>query len=291
MNNTGVIKKIIFACQSIVPDKTIIKLRYRFSFGKSLNLKEPQTFNEKMQWLKLNNRNVIYTNLVDKFEVRKYVASTIGEEHLIPLLGIWDDFNDIVFNKLPDQFVLKCTHDSGSVIICKDIASFEFAKAKKELTYALNRNYYKTPGREWPYKNVVPRIIAEQYMEDRNGELLDYKFMSFNGKVKCSFVCTGRNTDRGLHVTFYDDMWNKLPLERHYPSEDVPMPKPYKYEEMVKLTEKLSANIPFVRVDFYEINGKIYFGELTFFPGSGYENFNPDNWDKLFGDWIDISNI
>ena len=259
---------------------------YRHRMKKKLNLKKPQTFNEKLQWLKLYNRNPEYTKMVDKYEAKKYVADIIGEEYIIPTLGVWNNVEDIEFESLPNQFVLKCTHDSGGVIICKDKKNFNIENAKKKLKDSLKQNFYYK-GREWPYKNVKPRIIAEKFMYDENTEdLNDYKFMCFNGQVKCSFTCTERRSSSGLKVTFFDKEWHKMPFERHYPSSNKEIKKPINYDLMLRISEKLSQDMDFVRVDLYEINGKVYFGELTFFPGCGMEEFIPDKWDNILGSWL-----
>lgn len=271
-----------------IPDKTYLQLLYSIRINKKLNLNAPQTFNEKLQWLKLYNRNPEYTKMVDKYEAKKYVANIIGEEYIIPTLGVYDKFEDINFATLPNQFVIKCTHNSGGLIICKDKTKLNIKEARKKINKSLKRNYFYT-GREWPYKNVKPRIIAEQYMEDKkNDELYDYKFMCFNGKVKCSFVCTDRYSEDGLKVTFFDLNWNKMPFERHYPNSNNVIEKPINYELMIKLAETLSKDIPFVRVDFYEINNKPYFGELTFYPGNGMEEFTPEKYDKILGDMLEL---
>lgn len=275
--------------KNMIPDKIYLKLMYRHRMKKKLNLKKPQTFNEKLQWLKLYNRNPKYTKMVDKYEAKKYVADIIGEEYIIPTLGVWNNVEDIEFENLPNQFVLKCTHDSGGVIICKDKKKFNIENAKKKLKDSLKQNFYYK-GREWPYKNVKPRIIAEKFMcDDNTDELNDYKFMCFNGKVKCSFTCTERRSSSGLKVTFFDNEWHKMPFERHYPSSDKEIKKPINYDLMLKISEKLSKNMDFVRVDLYEINGKVYFGELTFFPGCGMEEFIPDKWDKILGNWLELT--
>lgn len=272
-------------------DEKYIKLRYEIYTNKKLDLENPQTFNEKLQWLKLHDRKNIYTTMVDKYEVKKYVADIIGEEHIIPTLGVYDKFEDIDFENLPNQFVLKCTHDSGGVVICKDKETFNKEEAKKKINEHLKINYYYI-GREWPYKNVKPRIIVEKYMEQANSEdLIDYKLMSFNGKVKCSFVCLNRNSKNGLNVDFYDTNWQKMPFERHYKNSDIVLEKPKNYDLMVKLAEKLTQNIPFLRVDFYEIEGKVYFGELTFYPGAGLEEFRPEEYDKILGDMLELPKI
>lgn len=269
-------------------DAEYLKLAFELNLGTKLNLESPETFNEKLQWLKLYDRRPEYTTMVDKYEVKKYVADRIGAEYLIPTLGVWDSFDEIDFDSLPQQFVLKCTHDSGGLVICKDKSVFDVKAAKNKINQSLKRNFFFF-GREWPYKDVKPRIIAEKYMEDAGSEVLnDYKLMCFNGKVKCSFVCSERFSEDGLKVTFFDRDWNVMPFERHYPRSQCPIAKPSSYDDMVRLAEQLSKDIPFVRVDFYEVSGKIYFGELTFYPGSGFEEFEPFEWDKTLGSWIEL---
>lgn len=272
----------------ILPDSFYLKLRYRSRFGKKLNLKNPRTFNEKLQWLKLYNRNPEYTKMVDKYAVKQLVADRIGKQYVIPTLGTWDRFDDIDFSKLPDRFVLKCTHDSGGVVICKDKLSFDRKQARAIINKSMRRNFYWI-GREWPYKKVPSKIIAEEYIEgDSGSELKDYKMMCFDGCVKCTLVCENRFSDSGLKMTFYDTDWKIMPFGREYPRSRNPLDRPVSYNEMATLAEKLSENIPFVRVDFYEIDGKIYFGELTFYPASGLKKFYPSEWDLILGKWIKL---
>ena len=275
--------------RNLIPDKLFLSLKFYQKLGRKIYWNNPKTFNEKLQWLKLYDRRPEYTTYVDKYKVREFIAKTIGEEYLIPLLGVWNNPDEIDFDKLPNQFVLKCNHDSGGLCICKDKSQFNIEEAKNKLRKSLNTDYY-LEKREWPYKNVPRKIIAEKYMEDglETLSLRDYKFMCFDGKVKCSFVCSDRRTKEGLHVTFFDLDWNILPFERHYPAMKNGIPKPLNYEKMIVLAEKLSKGIPFVRVDFYEIKGKIYFGELTFYPGSGFEEFSPLSADKWMGDFIKL---
>lgn len=283
------IKSKLGLCNN-VSDEEYLRQIYRFRMGKDLNLDNPKTLNEKLQWLKLHDRKPEYTTMVDKYEVKKYVADIIGEEYIVPTLGVWDNVEDIEFDKLPNQFVLKCTHDSGSIVICKDKSKLDFEAAKKKLKKGLDRNLFWY-GREWPYKDVKPRIIAEPYMEDGKAhELIDYKFMCFNGVVKCSFTCSERFTESGLKVTFFDKDWNVMPFERHYPASKNPPKKPINYDKMIQFSEKLSKGILFVRVDFYEINGQLFFGELTFYPGSGFEEFTPEEWDYKLGDFLKLKN-
>ncbi len=272
----------------LIPDRVYIQMQYFHHFHRFANFKNPQTFNEKLQWLKLHDHNPLYTTLVDKYAVKKWVADKIGEQYIIPTLAVWKKAEDIDFDVLPEQFVLKVNHDSGGLVICKDKSKLDRQAAVDKLSRALKNNGYWY-GREWPYKNVKPCIIAEKYMEDDNHQLNDYKFMVFNGKVKCSFTCTERFSKDGLKVTFYDANWDIMPFERHYPRSKTPITKPLNYDEMVELAEKLSKDIPFVRVDFYSIKGKIYFGEMTFYPGSGLEEFTPQEWDKNIGNLLTFS--
>lgn len=272
-----------------IPDKLFLKITYMIRIGRRLDLNNPKGFNEKLQWLKLYDRNPMYNKMVDKYEAKKYVANIIGDKYIIPTLGVWNSFEEIDFEQLPDQFVLKCTHDSGSVIICKKKDSNFKLRAKKVLERGLKKSIYKW-GREWVYKDVPHRILAEEYMQNNSivEELTDYKFMCFNGCVKCIFTGTKRYTNEGLHITFFDRDWNKLPFERHYPADNSPIQKPKSLDEMILLAERLSRGLPFVRVDFYEVLGKPYFGEITFFPGCGFEEFTPIEWDYKLGDWIKL---
>jgi hypothetical protein len=273
----------------LLPDKVYLKYQYKKIFGKDLDLKTPKTFNEKIQWLKLYDRKPEYHKMVDKYEAKFYVGNLIGHEYIIPTLKVWEKIEDINLDELPDQFVLKCTHDAASTIICKDKKKFNFEEAKNKLKKALKCDYYHYENRQWAYKGIKPRIIAEQFMSEGTEGLEDYKFLVFNGKVKCSFVCSDRFNGKGLKVTFFDENWEKLPFERHYKTADnIPMPK--NYHKMVSISEKLARNIncPFVRIDLYEINDKIFFGEITFYPGGGVEEFTPEEWDYKLGEWIEL---
>lgn len=275
------------------PDKLYVEWMYYLYIGQKLDLKNPRTFNEKLQWLKLYNRRPEYTVMVDKVKVKEYVIEKLGKEYIIPTLGVWDDPDEIDFDALPDQFVLKCNHNSGTgMCICKDKSKLDISKVKERLRKGLREDYFLY-SRKWPYKNVPRKILAEKFMEDKSGDgdLKDYKFMCFNGKVKCSFVCSDRNNGEGLKVTFFDRDWKQLPFTRHYPASEKGIAMPEKYQEMISLSEELSQNIPFVRSDFYEINGRIYFGELTFYPGSGWEEFSPKEWDEKLGNLIQIPSI
>ena len=265
-----------------------LKLRYRFCFDKKLNLDTPTTYNEKLQWLKLYNRRPEYTKMVDKYSVKFLVADLIGEEHVIPTLAHWDCVDEIEWDKLPDHFVLKTTHDSGGIVICKNKASFNKKRAIRVLDYALKHDNYSVT-KEWPYKNVHRRIIAEQYMEDEFGELRDYKFLCFNGEPKIMFVATGRNNDRdGVKFDYFDMDFNHLPLQQTHPCSNEKINRPKTFDEMKKIAEILSKGLPHVRIDLYDVKGKIYFGEMTFFHCSGFAPFIPEKWDYELGSWIHL---
>ena len=273
-----------------IRDSLYLKLSFEYNMNKKLNLENPETFNEKLNWLKLYNRKEEYTNLVDKYEVKKYIANTIGEQYIIPTLGIWEKFDDIDFDRLPNQFVLKCTHDSGSTIICKDKNKFDKKTAKKKIEKALKKNFYYI-CREWPYKNVKPRIIAEKYMVDESREeLKDYKIFNFNGE--CKVIEVDYNRFENHKRNFYTPNWDYIDLRILYPNDPTHIiEKPKKLNLMLELANKLSQNIPFVRTDFYSIDDKIYFGELTFYHEAGYGKFYPEEYDKIFGKWINLENI
>lgn len=280
-------KKLVYNLSKFVPDRVFLKILFRKYTGNELNLKNPRTFNEKLQWLKLYNHNPLYTNLVDKYEVKRYVSDLIGEEYIIPTLGVWKSFDEIDFENLPQQFVLKCTHDSGGIVIVQDKSKFDKEAAKKKIEKCLKDNFYYK-GREWPYKNVHPKIIAEKYMVDESGtELKDYKFFSFNGKVKMIQVDYDRYVfhKRNLYTT----NWEYIDETIQYPTDrNHIIAKPIKLEKMIELVEILSEGIPHVRVDFYSIGEKIYFGEMTFFHGSGFEKFSSRELEYTMGDWISL---
>lgn len=285
MASNALFRKVKYALR-FIPDKAYIQLYYFSHFKHFANLTQPTTYNEKLNWLKLHDRNPLYTKIVDKYEVKEYIAEKIGEEYIIPTLGVWDHFDDIDFDKLPDQFVLKCTHDSEGLVICKDKSKLDLKAAKEKIEAALKLNFYYI-GREWPYKNVKPRIIAEQYMEDHvDGELRDYKFFCFDGEPKAMFVAS----DRAINETkfdYFDLEYNHLDIKQHYPNAGE-VRKPVTFEKMIELSKVLSKCMPHVRVDFYEVDGKLYFGELTFYHFSGFMPFQPAKWDRIFGDWIKL---
>ena len=273
----------------LIPDELYLRLKFRQRMGKRLDLKNPKTFNEKLQWLKLYDRKPIYSTMVDKYEAKRYVANIIGEEYLIPTLGVWDSFDEIDFNSLPNQFVLKCTHDSGGIVIVKDKAKLDIPVTKKKINAHMKKNYY-WHGREWAYKDVKPRIIAEQYMEDEEtGELRDYKFFTFGGKVKALFIASDRQKkSEDTKFDFFDENGNHLDIRNGHPNADVPPKIPKNFEEMKRLAEILSKGSIQMRVDFYEINGKTYFGEMTLCHWNGFTPFDPEEWDYTFGSWIEL---
>lgn len=270
------------------PEKYLQKMFYK-RMGYELNIHNPQTYSEKLQWMKLYDHNPLYTKLVDKYEVKQYVSDKIGPQYIIPTIDIWDRVCDIDFDKLPNQFVLKCTHDSGGLVICTDKNAFDSSKAKKILKKSLRRNFYFM-GFEWPYKNVKPRIIAEQYMEDsKTNELRDYKFFCFDGNVKALFIATERQKEgEDVKFDFFDADFNHLPFRQGHENAIVVPDKPVCFDEMKRLASILSKNLPQVRVDFYEVDGKIFFGEMTFFHHGGWTPFDPKEWDNTFGEWFKL---
>ena len=268
--------------KSWLPDKYYLKKKYKLMMHRELNLKNPLSFTEKLNWIKLYDRRPEYTMMVDKYAVRQYVNEKIGEEYLVPLIGVWEKVEDIDFDSLPNQFVLKCTHDCGAYI-CRDKSKIDTEEIKQWLKYHLGRNYYKWQ-REWPYKNVKPRIIAEVYMADSQGELNDYKFFCFNGKPQALFVATDRHTD--TKFDFFDLDFNHLPIVNGHPNANRIFVKPQNFDKMIEIAKKLSVGIPHVRVDLYNVDSKIYFGELTFSHYSGIVPFEPEKWDYKFGELL-----
>ncbi len=271
------------------PDEFFLKWMFRNLSHAKLNLKNPVTYQDKINWMKLHYRNPLFTKLVDKYQVRDWVADKIGKDYLVPFYGIFDKFDDIDFNALPDKFVLKCTHDSGSIVICKDKSKLDIEDARLKLNACLRKNPFLL-AREWPYKNVVPRIICEGLLEDsRQDDLADYKFHCFGGKVKLIGVYKERRKKGGPKCNLYDIDWNKTNIM------DYPFPNrpefdecPGKFHEMVRLAETLSSGIPYVRVDFYYVNDRIYFGEMTFFHHGGRKMFKPYEVNLKMGEWITL---
>ncbi len=286
------LRRIILAANNhgflwFLGDKACIKLVFHAQLNKKLNLKEPETFNEKLQWIKLYDRNPLYTVMADKYAVREYVKENIGEEYSVPLLGVWDNPDDIDFSKLPNRFVLKCTHDSGGIVICADKDKLNTESAVKFLKKRLKKSGSRY-GREWPYKNIKRKVIAEQFLkDDETDELRDYKLHFFGGEIKFILVCSERQ--KGLKEDFFTPNWEHIPVKRptHGHSESV-IAKPASLEKMIELGAALAKDIPFLRVDFYVVNGKIYFGETTFFPASGYTAFVPEKYDTIFGGYLKL---
>lgn len=281
-------------------DEMYLKLVFRGSLNKKLNLKNPKSFNEKLQWLKLHDRKSEYSNYVDKYEVRKYIAKTIGKEYLIPLIGIYDSVEEIDWKLLPNKFILKCTHGSSTNIICTDKDKLNIEDSKIKLNNWMKRNWYWF-GREWPYKNVKPRIICEKYMvddyclkskENEMPSLTDYKFYCFDGNPRYCQVIKDRNTKET--IDFYDKDWNYMNFTglhrpmNPYPHTKKVYPKLEKYQCMLDIATKLSEGYPFIRVDLYLIKGRIYFGELTFYPLSGFGVFDPPEWNIKIGNLIKL---
>ncbi len=273
-----------------LPDPIYLRLIYLFIIGKPLSLKNPRTFNEKIQWLKIHDRNPRHTDMVDKLAVKDIVTKIAGSEYVIPTMKVYNSVEEIDLNELPEAFVLKTTHGGGSggVVVCKDKNKLDIQTAKAKLLKSLHSK--DSRYREWPYSNVPRKIIAEHYMEDENGELRDYKFFCMNGEPKFLFMASGRMKDGALTFDFLDMDYNWLPVRNGHPNSKTPPQKPQNFDKMIELARKLSQGEAFVRVDLYNIRGKIYFGEYTFFHFSGLTPFEPEEWDEKFGDMIELPN-
>lgn len=272
---------------NILSDKQYTKLKYRLKMGRALNLRNPRAFTEKLNWLKLYDHNPIYVPLVDKWEVTKYVEQTIGGEYCIKKLGLWSSFDEIDFSKLPNQFVLKCTNDSGGIVICRDKSKLDTEDARRILERSLKTNYY-WHNREWPYKEVKPRILAEEYLVDESGDgLQDYKFFCFDGEPQFMFIATGRASHQTC-FDFFDMDFNWIPVKQHYPNAVVTPRKPEQFETMKQLARQLSKDFKHVRVDFFAVGDRVYFGELTFTHFGGFERFEPESYDYKFGEYLQL---
>lgn len=276
----------------LYPDKLYLQRMFPLRIGYKLDLDNPRTFNEKLQWLKLYDRNPLYCKMVDKVEAKRYAAEVLGtDENIIPTLAVYNRAEDIDFDALPNQFVLKCTHDSGGIVICDDKSILNREAAIEKLRRGLNTNYFYL-NREWPYKNVKPRILAEQYLKPNTeiNDLRDYKFFCFNGKVKCFKIDFNRHTDH--HANYYDRVGHLLPFgEKNYlPQINKSIDIPDNLGKMINLAETLSMGKKFLRVDLYNIQGKIFFGEMTFYPASGMGKLEPEEWDLKLGEWIELPN-
>ena len=280
-------KNLIKKLSRILPDKLYIQLAYFWRMKKFPNLRNPKTFNEKLQWLKLYDRKPEYAQMVDKYEAKRYVAEKIGEEYIIPALGVWEKFEEIDFDALPDQFVLKCTHDSGGLVICKDKQTLNKKEAEEKINNSLKENYYYH-SREWPYKNVKPRIIAEKYIEDhkKKGRNLDvYKIFCFGGKPMIIQAIQNDKTKEET-IDYYDTNWNCLRLRQNYPNSTTPLDKPPQLQRILEIAGALSQGHSFLRVDLYDVDDKIWFSELTFYSDSGMAKFEPKEWDYRLGQWL-----
>lgn len=275
-----------------LPNKPYLQLFYFATTGKFINFKNPKGFNEKLQWLKIHDKRSEYTKLVDKLAVREHIKEVLGEEYLFPLLGAWESFDAIDFEALPEQFVLKCNHDSGSTKVIKKksaLSNEDFDELRKFFSNRLKRDFYHA-GREYPYKGIKPYIIAEQFMVDESApekSIEDYKFFCFGGEPKLMFVSTDRSTD--VKFDFFDMDFNHLDIVNIHPQSGKEIKKSEKFEEMKEIAAKLSKGMRHVRIDLYELNGKIYFGEYTFFHGGGFSVFYPEQWERKLGDWIELT--
>lgn len=270
----------------IIPDRYALKIKYKNIFHRELNLVNPKTFNEKLQWLKLFDRKPIYSTMVDKYAAKQYVAEIIGKEHIIPTLGVWDNVDDIDINSLPNQFVLKCTHGSGDVLICKDISTFDIEVARKRLAKALNTDYYSI-DREWPYKNVPRRIIAEPYMIDKeSSELRDYKFFCFNGQAKCFKIDFDRFVNHRANYFELNGSLMNIGEVACPPNPQESISIPHNINQMIEYANRLSQSTYFLRTDFYYVDGTVYFGELTLYPAGGFGLFLDDASDLQMGEWL-----
>ena len=278
-------KKTILNIARLFPDRLYIRIVAKQKLGYSINLNNPQTFNEKLNYFKLYNKKPLYTQLADKYAVKEIVREKIGEEYVVKNLGVWNKFDEIDFDSLPNRFVLKCTHDSSGAIICKDKASFDFEAAKKRIEFTLSMNYFYA-CREWPYKNIPPRIIADEFLDDHTGkELQDYKFWCFNGQPKVMYVT---NKGEKVEENFYDMDFNPLDIDHGFPRTKPEYTKPKEFELMKELAAQLSEGIPFVRVDFFDVDGHVYFGEYTFFDWAGLGKFATYQQDLELGKLIQI---
>lgn len=287
MNKTELMKAFKYSLR-FLPDEFYVKLYYRVHVKRKLDLKNPKTYNEKLNWLKFNDRDPFYAVVVDKYANREYIKRTIGEEYLVPLLGVWDHFEDIDFDKLPNQFVLKCNHDSGGLVICTDKSKLDIKAAKKKIEDSLKCQFYYV-GREWQYKNIQPKIICEELLGDGVVPPADYKFACFNGEPDNVMVCYGRETGTTKYY-FFDMDWN---LKRYNgwgkkAPKDFTLPKPENFDEMIRIARELSKPYYHARIDLYNINGKIYFGEITLCPNSGFDANITYETDKLFGEKLHL---
>lgn len=283
-------KKIIRKVLKVLPDKLFLQLFFVKNMKTFINFKKPKSFNEKIQWLKIYDRKPLYTKIADKYGVRDYVKDLFGEEYLIPIYGVYNNFSQIDFEKLPEQFVIKCTHDSGSVVVCRDKKHFDIDAAKKKIEAGLRRNSFDY-AREWQYQNIEPKVIIEKYLEQDDGEtIIDYKFFCFNGEPKLFYISQGLENHATARISFYGLDGQRMPFWRTDYQQFEKDKLPFNKDEMIELARKAAKAIdsPFVRVDFYEINKKIYFSEFTLHPCSGVMPIMPREWDYNIGEWISL---
>lgn len=270
-------------------DETYIKWVYRINNGEKLNLDNPQTFNEKLNWIKLFDRNPQYTRMADKYEAKEFVSNRLGTtDYTVPCLGVFNSFDEIDFDKLPDRFVLKTTFDSSGVFVVRDKSKFDKENAKNRIAKSMKSDYF-IASREWPYKNIPHRLIVDQFLDNHTEhELTDYKFWCFNGEPKVVYV-----TNKGANIceNFYDMNWDVLDINHGFPRHQPEFSKPEAFEEMRELARKISYGVPFLRVDFFYIEGKVWFGECTFFDWGGMRSFKSKEWDKKLGSWLTLPNV
>lgn len=275
----------------LIPDKWYLSCKFKKIFGRPIDWKDPKSFNEKINWLKVHDKNPKYHLLVDKLRVKSIVTELLGEQYVIPnLTEGYKHLSDIDIDALPNQFVLKCNHDAGSVVVCKDKSTFDWTRAEHQLNWCMAYDYYYHENKQWAYKDIDRCIFVEQYMEDdETKELRDYKFFCFNGKVKCFKIDYDRYTNH--RANYYDVSCNLLPFYETIcpPDTTVKIRIPSNINEMIELAEKLSYGMPFIRIDFYDVNGHVYFGEYTFYPDGGFGKIQPEEWDYILGSWMDIS--
>lgn len=281
------ISALIYRYGGCLSDKTYLSWMYYLECGRKLELENPQRFNDKLQWLKLYYRDSLWTIMVDKYRVKELVSERVSDKYVVPCLGVWERAEDIEWDKLPNRFVLKTNHDSGNngVFICQDKSKIDKKKWAKKINASLERDT-SIPGREWPYRDVKRCVFAEEYLEDATGELRDFKFFCFDGVVKYLFIATERQSGGEVKFNYFDADFNDLGIVQHHPMSDKKIEKPKMFEEMKALAAKLSTGLPEVRVDLYEVNGRIYFGEYTFFHHGGMVSFHPDKWDFIWGENI-----
>lgn len=281
--------RFVLRFPSLFPDRIYLKLLYPYKMrGEKLNLDAPLKFNEKLNWMKINYRDPRFTKLADKYEVKQIVKDIIGNVYVVPCYGIYNCFDDISFDDLPQQFVVKTTHDSSGVFIVRDKNTFDITSLKKRLNMLLNKNHYWL-YREWPYKNIKPRILIEQLLDDKTGrELRDYKFWCFNGVPKIMYIT---NKGKTIEENFYDMDFRPVNINHGFPRTVPEYSKPKEFEEMKELASKLSKGLPFVRIDFFDVNNRVYFGEYTFYDWGGFQPFEDPFWENTLGSWINLNQI